>query len=320
MLYLKNKINQLKSSQLDKFYNRNHDRIYNKVVKEIGSSVIPTREQIMLKIKNAAISNPAGAGGCGDLGIGMSPITNQPFTLNQQIRVSEELYFTDWQAQKIIEIPVDDMLRKAWFYEGLDQDSVRKIEIYHKRLDLDKILREALRLERLHGGAAIFIGIQDGNDDPSLPISELDIKPNSVRFLNAIQRERVNRLELQFDPTQPDFGRPLFYFIDGHKVHRSRLLIFDGDPLLPVPSGTLPLTVISDSQGFGPPVLMRIYDSLTQATGARQAAFHLIQRASMMIFSGDVQSQAATAQGNKSLAVLQELLESMSNYKAAILQ
>lgn len=282
--------------------------------------VAPSTQQVAAKIFNSTISNPSGLGGNCDMSGGNLPQINTLLSNSSQaFRIFEELYATDWQAQKIIDLPVDDMLRKEWIYQGLEDDEIKSIQDYQERVNLSKVLREALRLERLVGGAAIFIGVASNIDDPAIPISEEDLGINSLRFLNTIPRYRVVRLENQTDPTKPNYGEPLFYFVNGIKIHRSRLLIFDGDPLLPTQLLTATSSIFLSNDGFGFPVLLRLYDSLMQATGSRQAAFNLIMRASTLVFSGDIQSQLGTVQGSKALAMLQETLQQINMFNAALL-
>lgn len=236
----------------------------------------------------------------------------------EALRIFEELYATDWQAQKIIDIPVDDMLRNPWIYEGLSDADARLVTAYQEDIGLEKILREALRVERLQGGSAIFIGVSSNTDNPELPLLLSDIKVGSLKFLNAIPRYRVVRERNQTDPTQPDYGRPLFYSVNGVRVHRSRLLIFDGDPMLPVQLG-LTRAISFTNDGFGYPILLRLFVALTEATGSRADAARLVRIASVMVFSGDLQTLESTVQGQQQLSELESVLNDINVYNATIL-
>lgn len=271
------------------------------------------------KIVNSAIVTPSGMGSPCDMSVGARAFYDQPFTFIEQLRQSEILYYSDWQAEKIINIPVNDMLRKSWLYEGLDEEETKELVRYQDILKTFSKFRQALRLERLHGGSAIFIGIEDEVDNPELPIDYAQLRKGSLRFLNTVPRHRINKVILQTDPTEPNYGEPEHYDINGKQVHRSRLLIFDGDPLLPVRTLTFAANANMRNDGFGPPILMRLFNRLTEATGSRQAAFHLIQRASVILMTGDLQSQASTVEGANNLQILSEIVNQMNNYNAAVI-
>ncbi len=270
------------------------------------------------KASNSRLASDSGASGLGDRGNGYFP-ARQHHNAWQQDKIYSDLFYTDWQAKKIVTIPVDDMLRNGWKYTGIDDNNIKKLTAYQKNLGLSKTLRQALMLERLQGGCVIFLGVADGLDNPELPLLLGSIVENSLKFANVIPRNRISKIEIDNNPLSANYGRPSHYWVNGQSVHRSRLLIFDGDPLLPVPDIEVSPINIQRNDGFGTSVLMGIYDDLMRATGSRQAAFHLVNMASILILSGDFQSLLESNKGNDVYSQLQSLTEQISIFKGAII-
>jgi phage-related protein (TIGR01555 family) len=272
------------------------------------------------RFQNAHVSSTSGMGGAGDFAfnsVPSMPIVRSPI---QAQRLVESLYYTDWQAQKIVDLPVEDMLREPWQYIAPDDRDVNtKLQKYTKSLDFNNVLRQALCMERLYGGSVIMMGLKDSIDDPSKPIDYDSISPGDLLFLNPISRYRISNITLQTDPTKPHYNKPEMYMVYGHKVHRSRLLIFDGSPVQPLREGAMPIIFNLIQDGFGYPILIRLIDDLDRATGSRDAAVQLMNRASIMLFAGDIQTASAFKDSEGNVQALQALLNNISNYQAAIL-
>ena len=272
-----------------------------------------------IKTMNSMVASPSGMGGCSDFGATSYIDYDMPLTPFGLRFLMDKLYYGDWQAQKIIDIPVDDMLRNSFEYTGIEDKEAKTIYKYQEKLGFYETLRQALRMERLYGGSVIMMGIQDDTDSPEEPVNIAKIGPDDLQFMNAVERTFIGSRELQTDPTLPNYGKPQFYEIQGHRVHISRLLVFDGDPLSPINRINSTPTFFKSNDGFGFPLLARVVRELEHATGSRQAAMHLIQRASVMVFQGDIQSSSAFKDANDNLSSLRSLMNNVSNYKAALI-
>ncbi len=264
------------------------------------------------------LTSASGAGSTLDRGAEYRPgrLTTSSYVRDRQ---NIDLWYTDWQAKKIVNIPVDDMLRNPWIYEGLDGQEEKVLRTSNDDLRVEGVFRDALRLERLIGGSVIFMGISDGNDNPKEPVNFGMAKQGWLKYLNIVNRERISKVEIDNDLLSPTYGRPTHYNVDAQVVHRSRLLIFPGDPLLPTPDSFLTPTNVDRNDGFGVSVLTAIYDDILRATGTRQAAFHLVNKASEIIVSGDFLSLQETDEGKRKLDDLQEIADQLSIYKTALL-
>lgn len=269
------------------------------------------------RLTNARYDSPGGAGRGEDRGRDFIP--QPPKNQRAMDRIVSDLYFTDWQSAKIITIPVEDMLRDSWNYEGLEDEAVKKLESFDQAIDALNKFKRAMIIERLLGGAVILMGIKDQEDKPEMPLNLDSISEGDLTFLNVIPRHRVHLTEVNTDPLSAGFGRPMTYTINGRVVHESRLLIFDGDPLSYTGDDFLVPRRGSYQLGFGQSVLTPIIDDLARATGTRQAAFHLVNMASVLIAGVDMATLAGTEQGEKVLGELQSVYEQISVYKMALI-
>jgi phage-related protein (TIGR01555 family) len=241
----------------------------------------------------------------------MSPMMQDKFCV--------DLYYTDWAAKKIVSIPVEDMLRDGWKYEGLADDQASLLITLQDSLSVLEQVKQAMRLERLVGGCIIFMGIVDGQDDPSQPVNYAALQKGCLKFLNVIPRTRVTNTTLDNEPLSPTYGRPVTYWVNGMQVHESRMLLFKGDPLLQVPDSTIMPTQWTRNDGFGVSVLMPLIDDLTRATGSRQAAYQLVQRASVFLFAADTMDLTSTTQGQAQMAKMQNIINQINLFRGAVI-
>lgn len=268
------------------------------------------------RVKNN-VGRFSGIGSEFDYGQYQQPAT-VPLTPMMQDKFCVDLYYTDWAAKKIISIPVEDMLRDGWKYEGLADDQASLLITLQDSLGVLEQFKQAMRLERLIGGCIIFMGIDDGQDDASKAVNYAALQKGCLKFLNVIPRTRVTNTTLDFDPLSPTYGRPITYWVNGVEVHESRLILFKGDPLLQVPDSTIMPTQWTRNDGFGVSVLMPLLDDLTRATGSRQAAYQLVQRASVFLFQTDTMDLESTNQGQQALKKMQDIVNQINLFRGAV--
>lgn len=241
-----------------------------------------------------------------------------PLSPYQQDKFAVDLYYTDWCAKKIVSIPVDDILRHGWSYSGVDDAQRDLLETAQDSLCALEQVKQAMRLERLIGGCTIFMGVTDGQPSPKEPINYEALGPGCLKFLNVIPRTRITQTTLDYDPLSPTYGRPLTYWVNGQEVHHSRLLLFKGDPLTQVPDSSLLPTQWTRNDGFGVSVLMSLLDDLTRASGSRQAAYQLVQRASVFLFQTDLMDLNATKEGQTAIQKMQEIVNQINLFRGAV--
>lgn len=238
----------------------------------------------------------------------------------QQDKFVVDLYFSDWATKKGICIPVDDMLRYGWKYEGLEDDQASLLATFADSLNVLEKFKQAMRLERLIGGCVIFLGIDDGAKDAEQPVNYESLQKGCLKFMNVIPRTRVTNTVLDYDPLSPTYGEPLTYWVNGVQVHRDRLILFKGDPLLQVPDSSIMPNQWLRNDGFGVSIIMSMLDDLTRATGSRQAAYQLVQRASVFLYQTDTTDLEGTKQGQAAMKKMQDIVNQINLFRGAVVQ
>lgn len=271
------------------------------------------------RVRNAIDRQQSGMGTKHDFNVGQIPAFPWVSPLAQD-QFATQLYYTDWCAKKIVQIPVDDMLRDGWRVTGCSDEEKTLIEAENERLRLAEVVREAMRLERLVGGAAIFLGAADGEKDSKLPLNveALNVK-GSMKFLNTMPRSRVSHVTWNTDPTQPGYGRPETFLINGHTINHTRLVLFRGDPLLPIPDYSITPIGLVRGDGFGTSVLLTVWQDLERATGSRQAAYQMVQRASIFLAEMDLQDMEGNSQGDAAVQAMRDLVNQINVFRGAVL-
>lgn len=244
---------------------------------------------------------------------------NTPMSPFFQDKFVVDLYFSDWAAKKIVCLPVDDMMRDGWKYEGIEDDQASLLFTFQDKLSVLEKFKQAMRLERLIGGCAIFMGIDDGAKDAAQPVNFEALQLGCLKFMNVIPRTRITNTELDYNPLSPTYGEPLTYWVNGAQVHRDRLILFRGDPLLQVPDSTLMPQQWTRNDGFGVSVLLAMIDDLTRATGSRQAAYQLVQRASVFLYAADTLDLESTVQGQSAMKKMQDIVNQINLFRGAVL-
>jgi phage-related protein (TIGR01555 family) len=72
------------------------------------------------------------------------------------------------------------------------------------------------------------------------------------------------------------------------------------------------------NDGFGVSVLMPLLDDLTRATGTRQAAYQLVQRASVFLFAADTMDLGSTTEGQAQMKKMQNIINQINLFRGAV--
>ncbi len=277
------------------------------------------------RVQNASIVSASGAGQRQDLtsSARVDRATSHPLdrSASDYIRAREwaQLYYKEWTARKIVNIPVEDMLRKGWKYEDLDEDQSKFFTAKLRNLGFFRALKQALRMERLVGGSIILLGVKDEKDNPELPLDLNAVKEGDLIFTNVIPRTKVSSYEYNQNPLSPEFGKPELYTVWQSPVHKSRMMIFDGDPLTDNEVNDLGF-VNRSFDGFGVSVLSALWSDIIRSIGARQAAAQLIERASVLLIQNDSMRGMLESDSNAgAIEKLNAIADQMSIYQAAML-
>ncbi|MCK4521410.1 MAG: DUF1073 domain-containing protein [Nanoarchaeota archaeon] len=138
-----------------------------------------------------------------------------------------QMYRGDGFARRVIDLVANEMVRKWIKIEG---DAEGRLLKKLKDLKAKKMFRKALKWNRLHGGALIVMGIDDGR-----PMEE-ELYEDGIRdihYLKVYDRWRCNIIKRYTDPEKNNYREPEQYMISTHTgaaftIHESRVLRFDG--------------------------------------------------------------------------------------------
>jgi len=249
----------------------------------------------------------------------MTPYDQNNYMLRWQTYT--RLYYTSWEAKKIVEIPVNDAFRIKPNLVGItDEEKMALMNAMDKLSGWEKMRRAAIQ-ERLLGGCAVLLGVADKQEDPSKPIDKKALEKGDLKFLNIVTINQLGNPEYDNDPFSDGFDKPKYYYVNGIKTHVSRLIIFDGDPLFNYASQKVMQAYRVNPQGFGESVLAALWDSIIRCVGTQQAAYQLIQKASItLVKSENLLSLEGTKKGEEAIAQLEDMARMISIFRAAILK
>lgn len=176
--------------------------------------------------------------------------------------------------RKGVSVKLDDPAKTTRLHEELD------------RLDMLGSLHLALVWERVYGGGALYMGLDDGLEqhEPVNPdrVAKLD-------FLTALDKRDLTPRTWYQDPLSPKFGLPELYDMGSANrsqggattgksvtVHESRLILFRG--------ALCSNTLRRERQGWGGSQLDRSYEALRLYGDNWQSVKHIMSDASQGVF------------------------------------
>lgn len=292
-------------------------------IKTLNNSNIS--KAVAQKVGNTLV-NGAGANTLQDRGAIQTPASwslNPYFNNNYYYRwqALTLLYFTSWEARKIVEIPISDAFRIKPELVGIDEpDKVALLNACDK-LQLFQKMRRGATQERLLGGAAIIIGTAEAQNDPAQPLDVNKLDKGCLKFLNVVSLNQIQKPEYNTDPLSPNYDKPEYYSINGTKIHVSRLIVFDGEPLFDYSTQRLLQNFRINPQGLGESVLVPLWDAILRCIGTQQAAYQLIQKSSVTLVKAEqLLNLEGTKRGELAIQQLEEMAEMISIYRAAIIK
>ena len=275
------------------------------------------------RFRNTLVTGSSGAGTTNDRGAtqvtgftSLSPYYNNNFLARYQTYVN--LYETSWEARKIIDIPVDDAMRKPTVREGLSPEDELMISRAWEDFGCERQLRRAMKQERLLGGSVILgVMLLQNGEKLSDPLNSRNLMKDDLLALNVVDLSKLSRSRVTFDPFEADYDKVESLNIDGIEVDASRMVVFDGNALFGRNSQRLMQNFRYNPLGFGESKLAPLYDVLLRSLGTQQAAYQLVNMASAIIMSVDnlrnIKAIDSGAEGK-----LQEVARQLSIYNAAL--
>lgn len=182
----------------------------------------------------------------------------------------EAIYAGDGIGRKIVDLPVDEMIRE-WITVEKDTEGLVLKEF--SEIDVKSQIAKLMRWSRLYGGAMMLMGLDDGLDLAN-PFSAKTFK--RIRFLRVYDRHQITwtTSDLNENPSSKYYGKPEYYNVQplsgtGFRVHRSRVFIMDGEDL--------PDRLRQRNQGWGASSLQSAYRYLMQFSQAMNGSSQIIK-------------------------------------------
>jgi phage-related protein (TIGR01555 family) len=205
----------------------------------------------------------------------------------------ETLWKGDWVAKKVIQIPAADSTR-MWRLWKAERPDIKLLEEAERKIGVQRQLLNAILRARLYGGAAIILGVDDGQN-VSKELDLKKVKKDSLKYLHVCTRYELQTGILEGDPSSPWYGRPTWYSanildptktgVEPTKVHPSRVVHLIG-------TQSMGPQMMGVNQGWGDSVLQNVYDAITASGSTLQNLAHLIQEAKIdVIKTPDLQTQ-----------------------------
>ena len=246
----------------------------------------------------------------------LNPYYNNNFLARWQEYI--RWYMTSWEARKIIDIPIEDALRKPVELRGMAPDDEKKLWDAYLALDADRQIRRALIQERLLGGALILpVFMRPEEEKTADRLNYNTLQPGDLKALNVVDVSRLSRPNYDTDPFSPDYDRINSILVNGTEVHVSRCLVLDGNALFNRAAQTVLENVRFNPCGFGESKLATLYDLLNRVVGTQQGAYHLVNMSSCLLIEAD-NLRSVIASDSPALAKLREIIEQLSLYRGAI--
>lgn len=193
------------------------------------------------------------------------------------------MYISIRMLQKIVDLPVNEAT-KNWL------ESDEKVVEALSSLNAEEKITNALRWSRLFGGSAILMLINDGGALEE-PVNTNNIK--GIEELRVYDKRELNLYtqDVERVPFKKDYNKPrtiqiipaegsMFY------VHRSRVLIFDGEPL--------PNQERAGRSGWGMSAVQNLITSITDNDEIYRLARLILERVSQSVTKLDGLTEVLT--------------------------
>jgi phage-related protein (TIGR01555 family) len=213
-----------------------------------------------------------------------------------RVRFSDCLYLDDatlsaayrdlWLVQRLVDMPVDDALRRGWGQEEGEELDV--FEDLNYATHEEGAFERACKMARLKGGAGLYIGYKEtaGPDALLQPARE----GAEALFLEVFDRFQLNGTQRANAPTdvdRPDYDRPQVWEVIGNRraglrFHTSRMVKFPG-----VPRASDQFQTKLQDRDWGDSVLQASWADIVRYGVFWQTVGHLLQLASIGVLKLD---------------------------------
>lgn len=193
---------------------------------------------------------------------------------------AEHLYAADKIARKIVDLPIDEAIKKGWTVKLDDTEAVNRVNERAHELDLFNLFPQTCKMASLYGGAGLVVNNGDAMlDKPMINIQKLiSLTPLNRWELYAMWED------IQKNILQPGYGKPSRYTLQPRgsiennfvKIHTSRVIRFDG--------AWLPQQLFRDNQYWGDSVLTGLVSAIRDYQLSNDSVALMVQDFCIAVF------------------------------------
>ena len=192
-----------------------------------------------------------------------------------------------------VETLADEMTRKWGHVAGADEDAAAKLEETMQRLRVRQVLGNAASDAGYFGVGYVFLDTGEREEAELMtPLfaSAAKLGPQGIMQLRRIDPVLMSPGEYNAaDPLSRWYYRPRWWFIQGRKVHATRLLrVVQHEP---------PLLLLPVYNFGGIPAVQLALDYLVHFTGTRESAAKLLKKFSLTVFKANLNALLYGADG-----------------------
>lgn len=283
-----------------------------------GTHVSPEKKAIIANGLGDAIGFQDWNGQGQTTGVELSQVNtlfknNRWYLVSNMRQLLSELYVEHGLIQTIVDVPVDDGLRGGVEItsEQLDEDQIQEVQISLDRDDDLTIVGQALKWNRLFGGAGVLIMT---DQDPRQPLEIEAIDKNSPLEFRAVDMWELFWDKQNTEGYDPEIQTQEFEYYNYYakQLHKSRVMRMKG---LSAPSFIRPRL-----RGWGFSVVEHLVRSLNQYLKANDLSFEVLDEFKLDVFKiKNLTDTLMSPDGDAQVAKRVRLANWQKNYQNALI-
>ena len=221
------------------------------------------------------------------------------------------MYEADWLSGTIVDAIPDDMTREWRRWMG-GKNQIAALERAETQFYVRQRVNQALKLARCFGGSVILLGT--GDDDPSKPLKLDALEKGELQYLHVLSRWEITAGEMNRDPLSPTFGEPSYYILaaptaapEGQPQQRTSETRIDPTRVVRF-LGQARLELSRSMDGWGLPVLQRVYDAVMNCAASASALAAVLQEAKIDVIKVPGLTEKSVDQGWRTKALARFVL------------
>ena len=267
--------------------------------------------------KNGMTDAILGVGNPGGFGTQVNQVStlmqnNRWYLISNMRQLLSEMYVENGLVQTIVDVPVDDGLRGGLEIKSkqLEEEQIQKLQIEIEKEDDINEIGQAMKWNRLFGGAGVII-ITD--QDPELPLQVSLINEQSKLEFRSVDMWELFYDRQGSDGSETSLGEEKFEFYNyyGVKLHKSRVMRMKG---IKAPSFVRPRL-----RGWGFSVIESLVKSINQYLKAINLTFEVLDEFKLDIFKiKGMTNSLLMANGEQKIRQRVALANTQKNFQNAL--